>query len=165
MDHEARLERPAGRFSLDACKLGLGHAGVMLQGHGSIGRPFASPRTVPVKVATAPIRSSRRHRAISAATSKSSCWTRTVIAQPPVTGGKKAISRAPGRWRPAASHAHDRQQRGRRQGGQRRLRIQGLAHVARSTRSATVAIVIWHGDQLRAGCRSSRAPRRNSGQR
>src|SRR5581483_11708349 len=57
-----------------------------------------SPRTVPVNVTMAPmsVRPAVRRRT-SAPMSKSSFCTRTDIAQPPVTGGKKAISRAPAR--------------------------------------------------------------------
>src|SRR5262245_4467856 len=56
------------------------------------------PRTVPENVTMAPIsvRPAVR-RDTSAPTSKSSRSTRTATAQPPVTGGKKAISRAPSR--------------------------------------------------------------------
>ena len=61
-------------------------------------RPSFSLRTVPVKVTMAPmsVRPAVRRRT-SAPTSKSSRCTRTLKGQPPVTGGKKAISRAPRR--------------------------------------------------------------------
>ena len=64
----------------------------------AIALPSFSLRTVPVKVTMAPmsVRPAVRRRT-SAPMSKSSRWTRTLKAQPPVTGGKKAISRAPAR--------------------------------------------------------------------
>src|SRR5262245_4892697 len=94
MHDEARLKREArARLGLDACKFGLGHAGIMFERHrrdravliahragegddsADVAPPGLEPRDLGADVEIFPLHADHL--------------------QPPVTGGKKAISRAP----------------------------------------------------------------------